>query len=254
MPSGSTNRVVVLEVGGVTKHYGGLPALDVVNLRVDEGEILALVGPNGAGKSTLLKTISGLEPPTSGVIRFMGEDITRLARHRVRRTGVAMVQQTPRLFESMTVRANVAVGAMFGSVAGRLPEALSLARADEALDFVGLAHRGDDAVGTLNLHEQRFVELARVLAGRPKLLLIDEVMAGLNDRELQSSIDLVRTARDGLGVTVIWVEHVMTAVMNLADRVAVLDFGHILADGEPRDVMRFPAVVTAYLGQGAAGA
>jgi branched-chain amino acid transport system permease protein len=252
VPSGRNASLAVLEVDGVTKHYGGLPALAGINLQVDEGEILALVGPNGAGKSTLLKVISGLEPPTSGGVRFLGADITRMSRHRVRRRGVAMVQQTPRLFESMSVRANVAVGAMFGSVGGRLPEAQSLARADEALDFVGLAHRGNVAVHTLNLHEQRFVELARALAGHPRLLLIDEVMAGLNDRELETSIHLVRTARDGLGVTVIWVEHVMTAVMTLADRVTVLDFGRILADGEPGDVMRDPAVVTAYLGQGVA--
>jgi ABC-type branched-subunit amino acid transport system ATPase component len=249
VPNGSPGRAVALELIEVAKHFGGLPAVDGVDLRVDEGEILALVGPNGAGKSTLLKTVSGLGPPTRGRIRSFGVDLTGLPRHRIRRAGVSMVQQTPRMFESMTARANVAIGAMFGGAGGRLSESEAGARAEEALDFVGLGRRADDAVASLNLHQQRFLELARALASRPRLLLVDEVMAGLNDAELHSSVDIVRTARDRLGVTVVWVEHVMKAVMSLADRVAVLDFGRILVEGEPRDVMRDPAVVTAYLGR-----
>jgi branched-chain amino acid transport system ATP-binding protein len=148
----------------------------------------------------------------------------------------------------MTVRENVVLGALFGSTEGRLPEATAYARAEEALGFVRLTGRGDHDVGTLNLHEQRFLELARALAGRPQVLLLDEVMAGLNDSELQASIEIVRTARDELGVTVIWVEHVMQAVLSLAERIVVLNFGRLLADGAPQDVMREPAVVTAYLG------
>jgi branched-chain amino acid transport system ATP-binding protein len=160
-----------------------------------------------------------------------------------------MVLQTPRTFESMTVRENVVLGAMFGGSRGRASEAAAVAAADDALDFVGLAARADDEVGALNLHEQRFLEMARALAGRPRLLLLDEVMAGLNETELAASIEIVRRARDELGVTVIWVEHVMTAVMTLAERVVVLDFGRVLADGEPTEVMRLPEVVTAYLGE-----
>ena len=160
-----------------------------------------------------------------------------------------MVLQTPRPFAEMTVRENVVLGALFGSTDGRLDEATAYERAEEALGFVRLAERGDDDVGTLNLHEQRFLELARALAGRPQLLLLDEVMAGLNDTELQASIEIVRTARDSLGVTVIWVEHVMKAVLSLAERIVVLNFGRLLADGAPHDVMREPAVVTAYLGE-----
>jgi ABC-type branched-subunit amino acid transport system ATPase component len=244
--------VPFLELDTVHKHYGGLPAVDGVTIEVDEGEIVALVGPNGAGKTTLLKLVSGLESPTRGEVRFMGAAVSALAPHRVRQTGIVMVPQTPRMFPSMTTLENVAMGAMFGSADGPISEADALERGSEALRFVGLSDRADHGVGTLNLHEQRFLELARALAGRPKLLLLDEVMAGLNDVELRSSIDIVRSARDGLGVTVVWVEHVMQAVMSLAERVAVLNFGRLLADGPPEEVMRDPDVALAYLGEAAA--
>ena len=240
--------MTVLELVDVEKHFGGLPAVNRVSFRVDEGEILALVGPNGAGKSTLLKAISGMQPPTRGSVKFLNEEVAGLKAHSVRQRGISMVLQTPRVFGSMTVRENVVVGATFGSVGRRPAASVAETRADEALDFVGLGDYADMEVGMLNLHQQRFLELARSLAGKPKMLLLDEVMAGLNDTELQASIDIVRTARDELGVTVIWVEHVMKAVMSLAERVVVLDLGELLADGEPTEVMSDPNVVTAYLG------
>ncbi len=241
----------LLVLDRVEKRFGGLPAVDGVSLGVDEGEILALVGPNGAGKSTLLKAISGMQPPSAGRITFDGRELAGLKAHTVRKRGVAMVLQTPRIFDSMTVLDNTMLGAMFGTTTGRIGEAEAARRATEALGFVGLDDRAGFAVGSLNLHEQRFLELARALAGQPRLVLLDEVMAGLNDTELAASIDIVRTARDELGVTVIWVEHVMNAVMSLAERIVVLDFGRVLADGAPGDVMRSPEVITAYLGEGA---
>ena len=241
--------MALLAVDAVEKRFGGLPALGGVTFGVGDGEILAIVGPNGAGKSTLLKTIGGLERPSAGTVTLAGERVDGLGPHRVRHRGVAMVMQTPLTFGSMTTRENVVLGAMFGGgvVVGE-PEAMR--RAEEALAFVGLEGRADQPVGSLNLHQQRFLEMAKALAGRPRLLLIDEVMAGLNDVELAASLQIVRTARDTLGITIIWVEHVMKAVMSLAERVIVLNFGKLLAEGEPQAVMRHPDVIDAYLGQG----
>lgn len=241
--------MALLELDQVEKHYGGLAAVNGVTMKADDGEILAIVGPNGAGKSTLLELIVGLETPTRGTVRFAGEDITHHPAHRVRQMGVAMVQQTPHHFSSMTVLENAAVGAMFGSPSGGHAENWALATANEMLELVGLADRRHDPVGNLNLHEQRFLELARAIAGQPRLLVLDEVMAGLNDVELEASIEIIRTIRDQFNVTIIWVEHVMKAVMSLAERTVVLDFGNVLTEGLPEDVMRHPAVVEAYLGK-----
>jgi ABC-type branched-subunit amino acid transport system ATPase component len=242
--------MALLAVDAVEKRFGGLPAVDGVTFGVDDGEILAVVGPNGAGKSTLLKTISGLERPSAGTVTLAGERVDGLAPHRVRQRGIAMVMQSPLTFWSMTTLENVVLGAMFGGGDDVVAEAEAIRRAEEALAFVGLEGRADQPVGSLNLHEQRFLEMAKALAGRPRLLLVDEVMAGLNDAELANSVQIVRTARDTLGITIIWVEHVMQAVMRLAERVIVLNFGRMLAEGEPEAVMRHPEVIDAYLGEG----
>jgi ABC-type branched-subunit amino acid transport system ATPase component len=242
--------MALLAVDAVEKRFGGLPAVDGVTFGVDEGEILAVVGPNGAGKSTLLKTIGGLERPSAGTVTLAGERVDGLAPHRVRRRGIAMVMQAPLTFGSMTTLENVLLGAMFGGGDGVMGEPEAIQRAQEALAFVGLEGRADQPVASLNLHQQRFLEMAKALAGRPRLLLVDEVMAGLNDAELTASVQILRTARDILGITVIWVEHVMQAVMRLAERVIVLNFGRMLAEGEPEAVMRHPDVIDAYLGEG----
>jgi ABC-type branched-subunit amino acid transport system ATPase component len=241
--------VAILELAKVEKHFGGLAAVNGVTMKADDGEILAVVGPNGAGKSTLLKLIVGLEVPTTGRIRFDGHDITHHPAHRVRQMGIAMVQQTPRHFPTMTVLENVALGALFGRAGAHRNEEKALELAREALSFVGLLDRGRDQVGNLNLHEQRFLELARAIAGGPRLLVLDEVMAGLNDAELEASIQIIRTIRDQFNMTIIWVEHVMKAVMSLAERTVVLNFGNVLTEGLPKDVMSHPAVIKAYLGE-----
>jgi ABC-type branched-subunit amino acid transport system ATPase component len=238
--------VTLLEVVDLEKHFGGLPAVGGVSFTVDEGEIVALVGPNGAGKSTLLKAIGGMQTASAGTVHFDGVDITKYRPHQARHAGIAMVLQTPRPFVTMTVGENVILGAMFGG--NPMSERDAAAAADEMLEFVELGDRRDEQVGALNLHEQRFLEIARQLAARPRLVLLDEVMAGLNDSELAASVEMVRRARAEFGVTVIWVEHVMKAVMSLAERILVLNFGELIADGEPHEVMRLPDVVTAYLG------
>lgn len=241
--------MALLELDQVEKHFGGLAALNGVTVRADDGEILAIVGPNGAGKTTLLKLVVGLDAPTRGTIRYAGQDITGLPSHRVRQLGIAMVQQTPRPFPTMSVLDNVAVGAMFGSSSGGHDEDRALATGISALELVGLAERRHDPIGSLNLHQQRFLELARAIAGQPRMLVLDEVMAGLNDAELEASIQIIRAIRDRLNVTIIWVEHVMQAVMSLAERTVVLDFGNVLTEGRPEEVMRHPAVIEAYLGE-----
>ncbi len=238
----------LLELDEVEKHYGGLAAVNKVTMKADDGEILAIVGPNGAGKSTLLELVVGLERPTRGTVRFGGQDITNLSSHRVRKLGIAMVQQTPRTFPTMTVLENAAVGAMFGSPNGGHAEGKALATGNNMLELVGLGDRRHDNVENLNLHQQRFLELARAIAGQPRLLVLDEVMAGLNDAELEASIEIIRTIRDQFNLTIIWVEHVMKAVMGLAERTVVLDFGNVLTEGLPDEVMRHPAVIEAYLG------
>ena len=216
---------------------------------IDDGDIVAVVGPNGAGKSTLLKLIVGLDRPTAGSVLLAGERIDGLTAHQIRRKGIAMAMQRPLPFGSMTVLENALLGAMFGVEHGVLGEREARRRATEALAFVGLDGRAGQPVSSLNLHQLRFLEMAKALAGRPKVLLLDEVMAGLNEAELAHSVDIVRSLRDTLGTTILWVEHVMSAVIQLAERAIVLNFGRVLAEGEPEVVMRDPQVVDAYLGQ-----
>jgi branched-chain amino acid transport system permease protein len=220
-----------------------------VTFGIDDGDIVAVVGPNGAGKSTLLNVIVGLERPTHGGVRLRGERIDGLTAHQIRRKGVAMAVQRPLPFGSMTVLENVVLGAMFGVARGVVGEREAKRRAAGSLAFVGLEKRGNWPVSSLNLHQLRFLELAKALAGQPQVLLLDEVMAGLNDAELAASIEIVRNVRDELGTTILWVEHVISAVIQLAERVIVLNFGQVLTEGVPEVVMRDPRVVDAYLGQ-----
>jgi branched-chain amino acid transport system permease protein len=220
-----------------------------VTFGIDDGDIVAVVGPNGAGKSTLLKLIVGLERPTHGGVRLDGGRIDGLTAHQVRQRGIGLAMQRPLPFGSMTVLENAVLGAMFGGSEGRVSEREARRRAADALAFVGLGGRAEQPVSSLNLHQQRFLEMAKALAGRPRVLLLDEVMAGLNESELAHSVAIVRNIRDELGTTILWVEHVMSAVIQLAERAIVLNFGKLLAEGVPEAVMRDPQVVDAYLGK-----
>jgi branched-chain amino acid transport system permease protein len=192
--------------------------------------------------------IVGLERPTHGSVRLDGARVDGLAAHELRRKGIAMAMQRPLPFGSMTVLENVLLGAMFGGD-GVVREREARQRAVESLAFVGLERRAGQPVSSLNLHQLRFLELAKALAGQPRLLLLDEVMAGLNEAEIVASVAIVRNVRDALGTAILWVEHVMSAVVQLAERAIVLNFGKVLAEGAPEVVMRDPQVVDAYLGR-----
>jgi branched-chain amino acid transport system permease protein len=236
----------LLQCRDIEKRFGGLVALGGVSLDVRRGEILALVGPNGSGKSTLINMISGHFPLSSGSILLDGQPISSLAPHEVARRGVARTYQIPRLFEHMSVFENVRLCAAFGREGGEAVQAPD-ALARHWLAFTGLADKADHLPAVLNLHERKFVEFARALAARPKLLLLVEVLCGLTPSEVDQAIDLIRKIRAG-GTTIVFVEHVMRAVVALADRVAVLDQGRLLALGAPHETMQNPKVIAVYLG------
>jgi branched-chain amino acid transport system permease protein len=236
----------ILEVRGAAKRFGGLQALAGVDLDVREGEIVGLVGPNGSGKTTLINVISGHYPLSGGTVAVDGVQIGRLPAHEIARRGVARTYQIPRPFANMTVRENVTLAATFCG-----PPRPAAEIRDEALHwigFTGLSGKEDVLPAGLNLHERKFLELARALAARPKLLLLDEVLSGLNPAEVDNAIRLIRAIR-GQGATIVFVEHLMRAVVELSDRVAVLNEGRLFALGAPRDVMRDPRVVSIYLGK-----
>jgi branched-chain amino acid transport system permease protein len=236
----------VVEVDDVARLFGGVRALDGVALRIRSGELVGLVGPNGSGKTTLVNLLSGAIAPTRGGIRVAGQDIRGLLPHRVAHIGVTRTYQIPRPFDSMTVLDNVAMAIMFGLQ----PRSLADARRDARrhLDVVGLGHRADAKPGEINLHERQLLEMARAVAAGPKVLLLDEALAGLNPAEIDQAVRVVRRIHDA-GITIVIVEHLLRVVNQLATRVVVLDRGTVLADGEPQTVMRDPEVVRAYLGK-----
>jgi branched-chain amino acid transport system permease protein len=245
-PPGRAGSGTLLEIRGLSKAFKGLQALDSVDLEVRRGEILGLVGPNGSGKSTTINLVSGHYRSDSGRIVFEGRDIAGLKAHRIAQAGIARTYQIPRPFAHMSVLHNVALPAMFGHAA--LDRAAAEREARYWLEFTGLAAKADALPEDLNLHQRKFLELARALASRSSLLLLDEVLSGLTPSEIDSSIRTIRAIRDQ-GATIVFVEHVMRAVMELTDRIVVLNHGRVIAEGSPRDVMGRTEVVTAYLGK-----
>ncbi|MBK8741377.1 MAG: ATP-binding cassette domain-containing protein [Betaproteobacteria bacterium] len=237
---------VILAATSLSRSFSGVRALDCVDIEVREGEILGLLGPNGSGKSTFINLVSGHYKPDAGALQFAGRDLARLPAHRIARAGVARTYQIPRPFAHLAVLDNVALTAMFGGAA--LPRKEAVAEARRWLDFTGLADKADALPDDLNLHQRKFLELARALAARPRLLLLDEVLSGLTPGEINGAISLIRRIRDG-GATIVFVEHVMRAVMALTDRIVVLDHGVVIAEGDASAVMQQSAVVTAFLGK-----
>ena len=229
----------------VSKRFGGIRALDGVSASVEENEILGLVGPNGSGKSTLINVLSGLYPADDGRAQFGNLDLLRLAPEKIAAAGVARTFQIPRPFDTMTVRENVAVSYMFGHQRHSLEAAQDAAT--EWLTFTGLEPSADSPVAQLTLHQLKFLELARALATQPTLLLLDEVLAGLNPTEIDQSIEMIKRIHER-GISIVIVEHLLRVVTTLSHRIVVLDQGRVIASGDPTEVMEDPAVVAAYLG------
>jgi branched-chain amino acid transport system ATP-binding protein len=236
----------ILRLDSVSRHFSGLQALRNVTLGINKGEVLGLIGPNGAGKTTLVNTICGVTPANSGTVTFMERDITRIKTYQAARLGLSRTFQIVQPFAEFTVLDNVAAAALFSQPGESLKSAREEARAHVA--FVGLEAQAGQSAATLTLAMRKRLELAKALAMKPKLLFLDEVNAGLNSAEVERATKLIhQLAADG--ITIVMIEHLMKVVLNVCTRIAVLHNGQLIADGPPRDVIKNPAVVDAYLGQ-----
>jgi len=238
----------LLALEGVTKRFGGVSALTDVTFHVAEGEILGIIGPNGAGKTTLLNCVSGVYRLDAGSIHLGDRRINGMAPHHIAGLGIGRTFQVVKPFQSMTVRENCAVGALFGSREAHMAPKAAFAAADEILELVGLAPKAGLTVGSLTIPDRKRLEVARALATKPRLLLLDEVMAGLNPVEVDEALEMIRTVH-GNGVTIVLIEHVMRVVVGVCNRVVVLHFGEVLAEGAPGAVLQDSRVIEAYLGE-----
>jgi len=237
----------LLEGEGVTKYFGGLAAVSHVDFHVDQGEIFGLIGPNGAGKTTLFNLISGALILKSGVIKFRGEKISGLKPHQICRLGVARTFQSVKVFANMPVLQNVLLGSLFGTPTG-MSAADAAREATELLEFVGLSAVMATPAKDLTLANQKRLEVARALATKPELLLLDELMAGLNPTEVAQAMELVTKIRDK-GITIFMIEHVMKAIMGVCDRIMVLHHGEKIAEGTPQEIATSKTVIEVYLGE-----
>ena len=256
--------MALFEAKAVKKRFGGLVAVNEVSLSVDERSIVSVIGPNGAGKTTFFNIVTGIYEPDEGTITLGGQSLVGLRPDQIAAFGITRTFQNIRLFNNMTVLENVLVGMhtrLHASIwqivlhgpGFRREERKATERGLELLEFVGLQHRADDLARSLAYGEQRRLEIGRALASEPKLILLDEPAAGMNPQETEDATDLILRLRDQLGITVVLIEHDMSLVMEISERIAVLDYGRMIAEGTPLEVRHNPRVIEAYLGQGAAG-
>jgi len=255
---------LILEAKGVVKRFGGLIAVNNIDFTLERGSICSIIGPNGAGKTTFFNTISGLYKPEEGEILLEGKRIDRLSPDKITAIHMARTFQNIRLFGSMTVIENIMVGAytrlkqnavqaVLRTKAFKDEETRAQAKAEELMDYIGLKNVGNELAGSLPYGVQRRVEIARALASAPRLLLLDEPTAGMNPSESEDATSLFRRLRDELGITILLIEHDMKVVMNISERISVMDYGEKIAEGTPSEIANNPRVIEAYLGRGAAG-
>jgi branched-chain amino acid transport system ATP-binding protein len=237
---------MLLELEDIIKNFGGLHVLSEVSFSVSEGEIVGLIGPNGAGKTTLFNVITGIYRPEEGAIRFRGRDLVGLKPHRICRRGIARTFQLVRIFPSMTVLENVMVGSIYGN---RRAKKQGRKEALKCLEILNLLHIKDAVSAHLTYSDRRLVEIARAIAAKPGLALLDEPLAGLNPTETRKIMDLIREIRETHGISILWIEHKIDAVFDVCDRIVVLDYGRKLAEGHPDQIAANEKVVEAYLGE-----